>query len=173
MKEGAQANSQEGYSSTIDLTAEEIIPCEFHGVIYFTLKFDIFLFFNLEKILMLGKTERRRGWQRTRWLDSIIDSLDMNLSKLWKIVEDRGAQCAIQSIGLQTSQTRLVTSNTLEEEMETHPSILACRIPWTKKTGGLQSMGSQRVRYDWATNTHTIPSLHWTRDLNNSQRQAQ
>ena len=39
---------------------------------------------SLEKILMLGKTEgrRRRGWQRMRWLDRIIDSVDMNLSKL-------------------------------------------------------------------------------------------
>ena len=72
MKEGAQASSQEGYSSTTDLSAEEVILWEFHGVIYFTLKFDIFLFFNLENILMLGKIERRRGWQRKRWLDSIV-----------------------------------------------------------------------------------------------------
>ena len=42
---------------------------------------------------MLGKTEgtRRRGWQRMRWLDSITNSVDMNLSKLQEIVEDRGA----------------------------------------------------------------------------------
>ena len=48
---------------------------------------------SLEKSLMLEKTEgkRRRGQQRMRWLDSIVDSMDMNLSKLCKIVEDREA----------------------------------------------------------------------------------
>ena len=42
---------------------------------------------SLEKTLMLGKTEgkRRKGWQRLRWSGSIIDSIDMNLSKLWEI----------------------------------------------------------------------------------------
>ena len=48
---------------------------------------------SLEKTLMLGKIEgrRRRGQQRMTWLDSIIDSMHMNLSKLWEIVKDRGA----------------------------------------------------------------------------------
>ena len=48
---------------------------------------------SLEKTLMLVKIEgkRRRGWQRMRCLDSITDSVDKNLSKLWEIVEDRGA----------------------------------------------------------------------------------
>ena len=48
---------------------------------------------SLEKTLMLGKIEgeRRRGQQRMRWLVSIIDSMDMNLSKFWEIVEDRGS----------------------------------------------------------------------------------
>ena len=50
----------------------------------------------LEKTLMLGKIKgkRRRGWQRMKWLDGITDSLDMNLSKLGEIVEDRGAWSA-------------------------------------------------------------------------------
>ena len=48
---------------------------------------------SLEKALMLGKIEGkgRRGQQRMRWLDSITDSTDVNLSKLWEIVKDRGA----------------------------------------------------------------------------------
>ena len=47
---------------------------------------------SLEKTLMLGKIEgKRREWQRMRWLDTTTDSMDTNLSKLWEIVEDRGA----------------------------------------------------------------------------------
>ena len=57
----------------------------------------------MEKTLILGKTEgrRRRRWQRMKWLDGIIDTIDVNWRKLWEIVEDREEPGMLQSTGSQ------------------------------------------------------------------------
>ena len=65
---------------------------------------------SLEKTVILGKIKgkRRRGQQRIRWLDGIIDSMDINLSKVQEIMKDRKPG-VLQSIGLQGVRQRLAT----------------------------------------------------------------
>ena len=53
---------------------------------------------------------------------------------------------------------KLGQEDPLEKGMGTHSSILAWRIPWIEEPGRVQSLGSQRVRYDWVINTNTYPS---------------
>ena len=55
----------------------------------------------------------------------------------------------------ETQVPPLHQEDSLEKGKAAHSSISAWRIPWTEKPGGPQSMGSQRIKHDWATNTHT------------------
>ena len=64
--------------------------------------------------------------------------------------------CAMQETRVQY----LGQEDGLEKGMATHSSILAWRILWIEEPGGLQSMGWQRVRHDWVTNTHTHTHTH-------------
>ena len=75
---------------------------------------------SLEKALILEKTESKRSaWQKIRLLDSTTNSMYMNLSKLWEIVQDRGAWCAAV-YGVVKSQTQL------GDEQQQHPLRGVC-----------------------------------------------
>ena len=77
---------------------------------------------SLAKTLVLGKSEgkRRRAWQRMKCSDSITESMDMNVSRLWETVKDEGA-CVLQSVGSQRAGQHLVT----EEQQHSTVYILS------------------------------------------------
>ena len=93
---------------------------------------------SLEKSLMLGKIEgRRRGRQKMRWLDGVIDSVGVSLKKLWELVKDREA-CVPSAHGVAKSQTELsaeqqhVFSAVSEEDRNTELEVLVFTWHWLK-----------------------------------------
>ena len=70
------------------------------------------------------------------------------------------AQIVKNLSAMQETKVQSLGWDTLQKGMLTHSTVLAWRIPWTQEPGGLQPMGSQRVRHDWATHTHTHTINH-------------
>ena len=90
------------------------------------------------------------------WKIYFIRLTDLPTS-LWRFRDFLVAQTVKNLPAMQETRVRsLGRKDPLEKGMTIHSSILAWRIPWTEDPGWLQSMGSQRVRHDWATNTHTL-----------------
>ena len=84
---------------------------------------------------------------------NIFESICLHSIKFvqWKLCIDIFGYMYLLSAMWETWIWSLAWEDPLEKEMATHSSILAWRIPWMEEPGGLQSMGSQRVRHDWET----------------------
>ena len=86
--------------------------------------------------------------------------------EIWKSLTKYSSSLVVQIVKhLPTMQKTRVQSlgqeDPLEKEMATHSSTLAWKIPWMEEPGGLQSVGSQRVRHDWVTSLHSLQNTHF------------
>ena len=100
-------------------------------------------------------------------LDNYTHPLENTQQSWWGVGASQVAQWWRIHLPMQESQVlSLGREDPLEKEMSTHSSILAWEIPWTEEPGGLQSMGLQKVRHDWA-HTHQSSEcihIHWVKD---------
>ena len=102
---------------------------------------------SLEKTLMLGRFEgkRRRGWKRMRWSDSITDSVDMNLSKLWETAGDRGVWHAVVQ-GVTESGTTYCLNNNNNSSSGVKPPRSAYSNNFKKERKSKRVKSLSRVR---------------------------
>jgi len=84
------------------------------------------------------------------------------LISIFLILEGKRGWLILQGLGLQEREKHIVSVHT-EKAMAPHSSTLAWKMPWTEEPGRLQSMGSLRVRHDWATSPSLFTFVHWRR----------
>ena len=95
-------------------------------------------------------------WLLFSFLNFVIFSIFSKRKKYWSIYFHYWASLEAQWWRIHLPMQKIQVWS-LDSEMATHSSILGWEIPWTKEPGGLQSVGSQRVRHDWTTeHTHVL-----------------